>query len=558
MKTTKPIFLAALLTLQFSLSAQVQWYQNQDGNNQLPTGTLPTAIRSFTPTSFLACYLWKTENDTYTWKISKTHINGAEQKSYFVSGTTCFVEMKTGKYNSVYVLKRNFPFGQNPEYTVYKLDSNFNLLLQKTISFPNDFNIFNLTCFELDRYDNVYIAGDGQYPNGPGFGFASFVMKTNKNLITQWSRMDSTQTSYTRLHIDRWGRVIVVQDFFTFFPDLHISKISPNGQYVQNFTITTDAGRYSLFSAMDDDDYLYIYGGKSVGDTEQALYLYKLSRVNNGAVIYNKTLFKAPGSQLNDLKIDRRNKIFALNSMYLANGNQVCRISRINSNNGNVVWNHTMSFSQDSCNLMKLVLNENDRFYAVGQKMSNNYFSKGFAIRLTKSGQMEGEIPSPDSVAFQRLHWLADGIADHSNHLIALGGTSDLDTTSFTNTYLRAFAIRYGNNNNCNNLAAKGETVAETNMQTIPETDNEKLATSPILSVFPNPVQTRLTVSGLQQDEFDRISVYNMQGAVVLQQTANSNLARIDVSSLADGVYLLVLRSSVSLKEKSMKFVVRK
>ncbi|HWR34073.1 MAG TPA: hypothetical protein VN451_11115, partial [Chitinophagaceae bacterium] len=245
MKLPKPILLAVLLTLQYSLSAQVQWYQNQDGNNQLPTGTVPTSIQSFTPASFVACYLWRTENDTYTWKISKTHINGTEQRCFFVSGTTCMVEMRAGGFNSVYILNRNFPIGQNPEYLLYKLDSNLNIIMQKTISFPGNFNIFNLGCFELDKFGNVYLAGDGQYSDGQNFGFASFVMKTNSMLNTQWSRMDSVQTSYTRLHIDRWGRVIVLEDFFTFFPELRISRISHNGQYVQRLSMTTDPGRYS-------------------------------------------------------------------------------------------------------------------------------------------------------------------------------------------------------------------------------------------------------------------------------------------------------------------------
>lgn len=556
MKTPKPLLLLQLLLLQLTLSSQVQWYQNQDGNNQLPSGTMATSVQAFTSTSFAACYLWRTEQDTYTWKISKTHINGTEQKTFFVSGTTSLAEIRVGKYNSVYVLQRNFPIGQNPEYILYRLDSNLQIKAEKTISFSNGYNIFNMGCFELDKYDNVYLAGDGQYSDGPGFGFASFVLKTDKKLVSQWQRIDSIQTSYSRLHVDRWGRVIVLEDFYGFFPDLHIKRISPNGQYVQNITIETDPGRYSLFSALDDDDNLFVYGGKSIGDTAQAMYLYKISRMN-GAVLYRKTLFKAPGSQINDVKFDRHGKMYALLTMYLENGTQLCRISRINGNNGHITWNHSMPFAQDSCNLAKLVVNDNDRFYVVGQRISNNYFSKGFAIRMRKSGQMDGEFPSPDSVAYQRLHWLADGIADKNNQLIAVGGTSDLDTTTFMNTYLRAFAVRYGNNN-CNNMAGKGNQMTESAAAVTDEPDPEKLTTSPGLAIYPNPVQTRLTVTGLQQEEYDKITVYNMQGAVVLQQTANANLARMDISSLADGVYLLVLRSSATMKEKSMKFVVRK
>jgi len=49
-----------------------------------------------------------------------------------------------------------------------------------------------------------------------------------------------------------------------------------------------------------------------------------------------------------------------------------------------------------------------------------------------------------------------------------------------------------------------------------------------------------------------------MQGAPLLKQTINGETARIDVSSLTEGVYLLVLHSSVTLKEKNLKFIVRK
>ena len=555
MKTPKSLLLLLLLLLQLTLSAQVQWYQNQDGNNQLPVGTVATTVQSLTPSSFAACYLWKTENDVYTWKISKTHLNGTEQKTFFVSGTTSLTEIRTGKFNSLYVLQRNFPLGQNAGYLLYKLDSNLNIRVQKTISFPKGFNIFNLNCFEVDKSDNVYLAGDGQYPDGPGYGFASFVLKTNKNLATQWSRMDSTQTSYSRLHIDRWGRVIVVEDFFTFFPNVKITRISSNGQHVQQVNIETDPGRYSLFSSLDDNDNLLIYGGKTVSDTLQAMYLYKISRIN-GTVLYRKTHFKAQGSQLNDLKIDRNGKLYALVTIYNA-GQQFCRISRINSKHGFISWNHSMPYSQDSCNLVKLVVNESYRFYAIGQRMSGTYLSKGFAVRMKKSGQMDGEIPSPDSSAFQRLHWLADGIFDKNNQLIVIGGTSDFDTTIYMNTYLRAFAVRYGNNNNCNNRTVKGEVETAVFENKTTEAESEKVVLSTSLVIYPNPVQGRLTVSGLQ-DEYDKVTVFNMQGAIVLQQEIRGSLARMDVSALTDGVYVLVLRSSVTFKEKSLKFVIRK
>jgi Secretion system C-terminal sorting domain len=556
MKTPKPLLLIFLLLLQVSLSAQVQWYQNQDGNNQFPAGTVATSVQPFTTTSFIGTYLWTTNNDTFTWKISKSNLEGTEEKIFLITGITAQVEVRVGKNNIIYVLEKNYPFGQNPEYTVYKLDSNLTVKAQQSVTFPNSFNIFNLNAFEVDKWNNVYLAGDGQYPSGPGFNPASFVLKTNNNLVTQWNRMDSTQTSFTQLHVDRWGTVLLLADFYTFFPDVHLTRISANGQYAQNFTIETDPGRFSLFSALDDNDNLLLYGGKSIGDTAQGMYLYKFSRFF-GRIVYRKTHFKSAGSQINDLKVDRGGNIFTLVTEWRPSGEQFSKISRINSNTGNIYWNHSIPYAQDSCNLQKLVVTDNDRFFAIGQRTSNNYFSKGFAMRMKKNGQADGNFPAPDSVNFQRSHWLVDGLADRNNQLIAIGGTTDLDTITFSSSYMRAFAIRF-TGNTCNSAARPGTVEIATAATTVDNEKGEEIQFTNKLVVYPNPVQENLTVSGLNKDEYDRISVYNMQGAQLQEQTVNGTTARIDVTTLPGGVYLLVLRSSVTFKEKSIKFVVKK
>jgi len=69
-------------------------------------------------------------------------------------------------------------------------------------------------------------------------------------------------------------------------------------------------------------------------------------------------------------------------------------------------------------------------------------------------------------------------------------------------------------------------------------------------------VNNQLIITNNYIDKFDRLIVYNMQGAVVLKQPVSGNSARIDVSSLIETVYLLVLRSSSTLKEKSLKLVI--
>ena len=555
MKKLRPLLFIQMLILQVSLTAQVQWYQNQDGNNQFPAGTTAISVQAFTSTSFIACYLWTMNNDEYTWKISKTNMNGAEEKTFFVTGITAQVEVKVGSNNLIYVLKKNYPIGQNPEYIVYKLDGNFVVKAQRTIAFPNGFNIINLNAFETDKSNNVYLAGDGQYPSGSGFGSASFVLKTDKNLLTKWSRMDSTLTSFTRLHVDGSGMVTVVADFYTFFPDVHLTRISANGQHAQNSTITTDPGRFSLFSALDDKDNLLLYGGKSIGDTAQAMYLYKFSRLT-GSIVYRKTHFTAAGLQLNDLKVDDDGKIFSLVAQYPVSGGLFYKISRINSNTGNISWNNSIPYSQDSCNLVKLVVSGNDRFYAVGCRQSNNYFCKGFAMRINKNGHTEGTVPAPDSVNFQRLHWLCDGITDHNNQLVAIGGTTDLDTTTFYSSYIKAFAVRF-TGNGCGNESRPG-TETTTLVAKATEAKKEVIQLTNKLVVYPNPVTEQLTVGGLNKDEFDRISVYDMQGAQLLHQTISGTTTRIDTNTLPEGVYVLVLHSSVTLKERNVKFIVRR
>jgi hypothetical protein len=285
------------------------------------------------------------------------------------------------------------------------------------------------------------------------------------------------------------------------------------------------------------------------------MYLYKFSRQQE-KIVYRKTHFTAAGLQLNDLKVDDDGNIFSLVAQFPLSGGLFYKISRINSNTGNILCNHSVPYSQDSCNLVKLVVSDNDRFYAVGCRQSNNYFCKGFALRINKNGHTEGNVPAPDSVNFQRLHWLSDGITDNNNRLIAIGGTTDLDTTTFYSSYLKAFAVRF-TGNSCGNEGRPGTEITPLAARTT-EVEKEIIQLTNKLVVFPNPVSEQITVAGLNKDEYDRISVYNMQGAQLLQQTISGTTARIDTNTLPEGVYLLVLHSSVTLKEKNVKFVVRR
>lgn len=538
----------------FFSSAQIQWYQNQDANTPETGGTAAVSVQSFTGNSFIASYLWSINNDEYTWKISKTHINGTEQREFFVTGIAASAEIRVGKNNLLYVLKRNFPAGSNAEFVIYKLDSNMVVRGERNISFPGNFNIISLNAFEIDNAGNIYVAGDGQYPQGTGFSPASVVIKMDRNLNTKWRQMDSVQTSFSRLHIDRNGTVLVVQDHHSFYPAIKLKKISQHGHYSNTITIQTEPERYSLFSKLDKHDNLLIYGGKTVGEAAQAVFFCKVSR-NSGGIMYRKTHFTAAASQLNDLQFDRHGNIFSLVTLYFQDGSQQSRISRINADNGKIAWNKSLLYETDSSTLVKLVLNDDDRFYAVGEKRSSTYYSKGFALRMKKNGQIDGNFPAPDSVSYYRSHWLMDGIIDRTDRLIAIGNTSDFDTTTYSSTYFRSFAVKFGNNNGCDE---NGMPVAEAITAAPEPVKTDEAVITPKLIVYPNPVQNQLIVSNIKSDEYDRLTIYNMQGALVLQQSTNSNLVRLDVSGLTDGMYLLVLRSTVTMKEKSIKFAVRR
>jgi hypothetical protein len=551
MKTPALPLLLLLIFFAASSPAQVQWYQNQDANNPPPNGTFATKITSFTNKSFIASYQWSSEDDQYIWKISKSHINGTEQKSFFVSGTWATAETKIGRHQTVYVLLRSFPAAQPPVFIVYKLDSNLVVRSQRQITLPNNFYIYNINAFELDQSDNIYMTGDGQHDEGNEMSQASFILKADKNLTIKWRRVDTVATSYTQLQVEPSGKLVVVEDDYNSFPQLKIRKYTSNGILTSVRAINTDPGRFNVLSKLDEEGNLFLYGGQSVADTAQGMYLYKVSR-QSGNVVYRKTHFTAAGIQLNDLAIDNQGRIFGLITKYLVDGEQQCLISRISAQSGNIQWSRTYGYSADSCVLNKLVLDQSDRIYAVGEKRNSSFLSKGMVMRLKKNGEQEGMYMGPDSIGYQRSHVLIGGITDRDGQLITIGNTNDFDPYTFNSTYFRAFTARFGasRHHGCeDDRNGMAEAVAA-------DQEKEEAVPATKLVIYPNPVRDQLNISQLTIGEYDRVTIYNMQGAQLLQQSINSTSIRLDVGALTNGVYLLVLRSSVTMKEKTMKFMV--
>jgi polyhydroxybutyrate depolymerase len=64
------------------------------------------------------------------------------------------------------------------------------------------------------------------------------------------------------------------------------------------------------------------------------------------------------------------------------------------------------------------------------------------------------------------------------------------------------------------------------------------------VQVFPNPAKTWVTVTGLQQKENCTLSLFNLQGQLILQKTVNEETMMLDLGGLVTGIYLVKVSNS--------------
>ena len=62
------------------------------------------------------------------------------------------------------------------------------------------------------------------------------------------------------------------------------------------------------------------------------------------------------------------------------------------------------------------------------------------------------------------------------------------------------------------------------------------------IEVFPNPAQNNITVENTSNDEM--LSIYNMQGQLVLKQVLNGTKEDIDISALSEGMYIVKIEGA--------------
>lgn len=202
--------------------------------------TAATMSRPYIANSFLACYLWSTDNDFNTWKISKTGVNGSEQKTFYGTGISSMVEFKIGKNNAIYVFEKSFTPDYSPLFNIYKLDANLQVSMQRSLSFPDQLTVYNMNAFEIDEAGNLYFAGDGQQlMSDNSVEPASYILKLNRDLAMLWQKTVALETSFSRLHIDSWGRVIIIENHYSYFPEVRIRRYTHNGQYAVEAVFST-------------------------------------------------------------------------------------------------------------------------------------------------------------------------------------------------------------------------------------------------------------------------------------------------------------------------------
>lgn len=555
MKNKLILLFVSIFVVQAYAFLQPQWYQNQDGNSAYPNGTYATGIQPLTHTSFVSCFLWNVNNDIITWKVSKSDYNGQEVKTVYFSGEYSGMEMRTGKKHVVYLLEKVFPPGTPALYKLYKLDSNLNITIEKTIEFPGSFEITGLHQFKLDGSDNVYISGDGQFPENGGYTPVSFVSKSGRNLNTNWTRFDTTLTSFNNLHMGENGKVYIIADHYTTFPDVKLYTYRYDGRPLPQKTITLSPDRLNLSTRLLDDN-LYLYGMQSAPDYEQSIYLSRYS-VRYSAMVYSKTFYKAPGSALIDMKPDHNNNLLMLSAQYYNNGEIRNRISSVHGGMGFIRWQRSYLFANDSCNFNRIVTTPgSSRFYIIGEKRAyNNNYTKGVAVRLTRRhGISERRFIGPDSVSFLRSHWLLDGITDTQGELVSIGNTQDYDTTTYSGTYFRSFAAKFGGRNTeCGNNTDNGITDMEDAVA------EDMIITTPSVKIFPNPATTQVTVSNINADNWHTLAVYSGNGSLLMQQAISSSTITINTSKFSAGNYFILLRSDKSPADnKKIQFAVSK
>lgn len=75
------------------------------------------------------------------------------------------------------------------------------------------------------------------------------------------------------------------------------------------------------------------------------------------------------------------------------------------------------------------------------------------------------------------------------------------------------------------------------------------------VEIFPNPANTEIKISGLAQNESQTVTLFNLQGAVVLKSVVSINNSAINISMLKSGSYLYEVSNNFQQASKGILLI---
>jgi hypothetical protein len=82
---------------------------------------------------------------------------------------------------------------------------------------------------------------------------------------------------------------------------------------------------------------------------------------------------------------------------------------------------------------------------------------------------------------------------------------------------------------------------------------NENFASQTEFSIYPNPANNFIQVSGLDFNVGDKAAIYNLNGQLLINEELNTDKAEINISSLTSGLYLIKIQTDRGIQTK--KFI---
>ncbi len=69
----------------------------------------------------------------------------------------------------------------------------------------------------------------------------------------------------------------------------------------------------------------------------------------------------------------------------------------------------------------------------------------------------------------------------------------------------------------------------------------------PTLKIYPNPAKDKLTIESTERTKKESVSLYNMQGQLLLYQNLQNPKTEIDMNQYSGGVYMIIINSGNSM-----------